>query len=70
MRRRMEAVRKGYRLAVESGLYQEAKLLRMMILNGRLLLGLDDVSQNVAMFLEDAGCYLQRNNNGTMVARI
>lgn len=68
MRRRRVAIKRGYSLMVRAGMFTEAKLLLMMLRQGKLLLGPDDVSMNVAIYLEDVGCTVMCNRNGSMVA--
>lgn len=70
MRRRKAAIKRGYSMMVRAGMFVEAKLLLMMLQNGSLLLGQDEVSYNVAIYLEDSGCMIRTNRNGTMIARL
>ena len=69
MRRRRHFIGKAYQTALQEGMENEARLLKMMLDNGHLVLGMDEVSMEVASFLEDVGCTMIFNK-GCMVARL
>ena len=69
MRRRRYFIGQAYRVALEEGMVNEARLLKMMLDNGHLVLGMDELSVSIASYLQDIGCTMTYNNS-CVVARL
>ncbi len=70
MRRRRRMIIKQHKKLVLAGLYEEARLLLCFLRHKRLLLGLDNVSWFIGLFLDEIGCRRTTLRSGWAIYRI